>query len=131
MKKTNFSKEEATSGTPSYMIINDIWALEKIGAKNFDTEKSNHRPVIEIHVKEMKLYGNDSCNEIFAKVTALDDTVLTIEKIGGTKKGCPDMATPKQFRTALLQTANYKIANLKLHLFDIKGKELLRFRKVD
>lgn len=114
--------------------INDIWAVENIQGTPFEMESTNPRakhPMLEVHVADKKILGNDGCNQFFGKLEKLTDTAIQFGAIGGTKMACPDMEIPRKFTDGLAQTVRYKISDLKLYLFDEKGTEVLVFKKVD
>lgn len=113
--------------------INDIWVLEKIGDKDINTQlpPRQKRPQIELHVKEMKIQGNDGCNSIGGSIEKISAKELKFGPLMGTKMACPDMETPARFNVALEQTRQYTIKGLKLLLLDVRGETLLQFQKVD
>lgn len=114
--------------------LHDIWAVERIQGIPFKMKQENsknERPVLEIHLADKKILGNDGCNQFFGEIAKLTDTAIQFDKIGGTEMACPDMTTPQQFTAGLSQTASYKIGGLKLYFFNKKGEEVLSFQKVD
>ena len=114
--------------------LNDIWAVERIQGTPFKMQKEgsrNKRPILEIHLVDNKILGNDGCNQLFGQIAKLTDTAIQFDNIGGTKMACPDMTTPQKFTESLSQTASYKISGLKLYFFDEGGEEVLVFQKVD
>jgi len=114
--------------------LNDIWAVQSIQGqpfKNAKAEPRSKRPLLEIHLVNMKIMGNDGCNQIMGKLEKVTDTAIEFGSIAGTKMACPDMKTPAKFKQVLGQTTSYKISNLKLYLFDENGEEVLVFQKVD
>ena len=44
---------------------------------------------------------------------------------------CPNITLSNAIKKALAETQAYKIENLKLLLYNTKGEELLRYKKVD
>jgi hypothetical protein len=44
---------------------------------------------------------------------------------------CQNMDIPDEFNRSLTEVDNYKVQDLKLHLFDKEGKELMQFKKID
>ena len=41
------------------------------------------------------------------------------------------MEIPDEFNRTLPEVNNYKVRDLKLHLFDKEGKEVMQFKKID
>ena len=116
------------------LLLHDIWVLRSISYEGLPAElddKEMNMPVLEIHVVEKKLYGNDGCNDIFGSIETLDSTSISFVKIGATKMLCPNMVLPTAYTKALYQVRTYKRIGLELLLFDDDDKEILRFQKVD
>lgn len=114
--------------------LNDIWAVQSIQGqpfKNGKAEVRSKRPMLEIHLADRRIMGNDGCNQIMGKLEKVTDTAIKFGPISGTKMACPDMKTLDKFTSSLSQTVSYKISDLKLYLFDKNGEELLVFKKVD
>jgi heat shock protein HslJ len=114
--------------------IHDIWALEAIDGQIVERPDENDRmqtPSIEINLTEMRIMGNDGCNNFFGSVKNIEDDELTFGPLGATMKMCFNMDIPNKFNSAINKVSKYKIENLKLYLFDEKESELLRFKKVD
>ena len=114
--------------------IHDIWVLEAIDAVSIPKSPDNDKmetPVLEINVTEMKVMGSDGCNQIHGPIKVLDGEKLEFGAMAATRKMCIRMDIPDKFNTVINKVGKYKIENLKLFLFDEKGTELLRFKKVD
>jgi heat shock protein HslJ len=109
--------------------INDIWVASHINGT--ELQKSNQLPQIEISVKDLRLYGNDACNEIRASIELITETKVSFGGITGTKKLCKNMEIPDAFVKALEKVSSYKIAKRKLYFFDDKDNEILRLIKID
>ncbi len=109
--------------------LNDIWALVAVDGKELDfSDKSIFRPMLEIHLKDMKAIGTTGCNNFQA------DAIIGCEKISFpsfpmTQKYCPGYEAV--FVKGITETATYKLENMKLQFFNKEGKEVLRFKKVD
>lgn len=110
--------------------LHDIWALESIGEKAVKNLNDN-RPTLELYVNEMRMSGNDGCNNIFGGLAILDDTHLKFDMIASTLMACPDMTEPYQFTQTLDHVRKYKRVGLNLFLLDEEGTPLLKFKKVD
>ncbi len=114
--------------------IHDIWALEALDGVNFEKPKENDRmthPTIEVNLSEMKLMGNDGCNNFFGAIKSIDDDMISFGPLGSTMKMCVNMEITAKFNNAFNKISKYKIENMKLSFFDETGNELLRFKKVD
>ncbi|MGQ7868951.1 META domain-containing protein [Sunxiuqinia sp. sy24] len=109
--------------------LNDIWALETMnGERVTDFEE---RPVLEIHLAEMRAVGTDGCNHFMGDIKKLDAKNLEFGVLAGTRKMCRTMTVPDQFGKSLQQVKGYQLVGLTLTLSDESGKELLKFKKVD
>ncbi|MGK0294515.1 MAG: heat shock protein HslJ [Ulvibacter sp.] len=114
--------------------LHDIWALQEISFNGLPLELDYNeikRPVLELHVNDRKIFGNDSCNSIFGSIETLDKSAISFGKIGGTMMACPDMTISSAYTKALQQVRSYKLEGLNLLLFNAEGDEVLKFRKVD
>jgi heat shock protein HslJ len=89
------------------------------------------RPVLELHINDRKIYGNDSCNSIFGSIETLDKSSISFGKIGGTRMACPNMTTSTAYTKALQQVKSYTLEGLNLILYNSEGDAVLRFLKVD
>lgn len=115
---------------PINVSLNDIWALEAIQQQELMLNDLQ-RPVLEIHLKDSMLMGNDGCNGYFSSINELDYQNIVLGTVGSTKKMCADMSIPDNFHKNLHKIVSYKLHNLQLRFFDADGAELLVFRKVD
>lgn len=114
--------------------LHDIWALETIKENQITKPDNNSRlttPSIEINLTEMKIMGNDGCNQFFGPVKNVEKGILEFGDMGSTMKMCMNMEIPNQFNQAIAKVAKYKVEKMKLTLFDSEDMELLRFKKVD
>jgi len=109
----------------------DIWALKTIGDEDYNSSTTNKHPTLEINTTEMRMNGNDGCNNIFGGIEILTDKELKFAMLAGTRMACPDMEVSNEFNAALAETTSYIIKNSTLHLFNAKGDELITFKKVD
>jgi len=113
------------------MRLNDIWALKTIDGEMIDNEKQQKQPVLEIHLNEMKIFGNDGCNNMFGSIESLDEKNIAFSAIGGTKMACPSMDLSSKYTSALGKTKTYKLDGLLLYFYDADGNEILKYQKVD
>lgn len=116
------------------MRLHDIWALTEISSNGLPLEVDldlQRRPVMELHINEMQMYGNDGCNDIFGEIELLDSAAISFGNVAATKMLCPNMILPNTYNKALQKIRSYKLEGLVLIFFDEQSKEILRFKKVD
>jgi heat shock protein HslJ len=116
------------------LVLNDIWVLEILNGNPVDQgniSEQSQLPELEIHVGEMKYHGTDGCNNIFGGILELTESTLRFGVGAGTRMMCQNMDIPDEFNRTLTVVDNYKVQDLKLHLFDKEGKELMQFKKID
>jgi heat shock protein HslJ len=114
--------------------INDIWVATSIGSEDiyFIGDNSVLKNVqIEIHIADMRITGNDGCNNFTGSITTFDDGFIEFGPIAGTRMMCADMTIPDKFNAALIKVKKYKIADMKLIFLDEEGKDLIALKKVD
>ena len=114
--------------------LHDIWALQEISFNGLPLELDYNeikRPVLELHVNDRKIYGNDSCNSIFGSIETLDKGSISFGKIGGTRMACPNMTISAAYTKALQHVRSYKLEGLSLIFYNAEGDEILKFLKVD
>jgi len=113
------------------MRLNDIWTLEAMNGEAIDSNNFQKHPVLEIHLKEMKIFGNDGCNNMFGSIETLDKKNIAFGAIGGTKMACPNMELSSKYTSALGKTKTYELDGLQLYFYDADGNEVLKYQKVD
>ena len=114
--------------------INDIWVLVTIEGETIEQSSANKRQKtaqIEFHIADMKVMGNDGCNNFFGSIKNIDSEKLILSPLARTKMACIGTDIPDKFNVALSRVSSYKIENLHLFLYDDSEKELLTFKKVD
>lgn len=124
VKKENTQNQDLTR-------LNDIWALSLLQGEDFDRTKTRKHPTIEIYVAEKRVVGNDGCNNVMGGIEVLTSTELKFGMLAGTKMMCQNMEVSNAFGKLLAQIRTYTLKELKLHLYDEKGNELMVFKKVD
>ena len=113
------------------MRLHDIWALRAIDGNMIDVGNFQKHPVLEIHLNDMKIFGNDGCNNMFGSIETLDEKNIAFGAIGGTKMACPNMELSSKYTSALGKTKTYKLDGLQLYFYDADGNEVLKYQKVD
>ena len=114
--------------------INDIWVAQSINGEEIQINTSNSRnkiPQIEFSIADMRVIGNDGCNNFFGTIKNIDTEKLILGPIAGTKMACIGTDIPEKFNAALNQVTKYKIENMQLILSNDSGTELMTFKKVD
>ncbi|MDT0293949.1 DUF4377 domain-containing protein [Mesonia ostreae] len=109
--------------------LHDIWVVENMN-ENAIAKGTDH-PRLEINLTKMKIYGNDSCNELSGEITKFTEDKISFENIALTRKMCRDMKIPNTFKRALLSVRRYHRENLKLRFYDEKDNEVLQLQKTD
>ena len=111
--------------------LHDIWALVSLEGKKFEPGDARKHPTLEIFVADKRVAGNDGCNNIFGDIKTLSASELKFGMLAGTKMMCQNMEVSDTFGRLLAQVSTYGLKELRLHLYDEEGKELLVFKKVD
>lgn len=111
--------------------LNDIWGLERIQGESVLLEIGIIRPRLEMQLRNMRLLGNDGCNDFFGRIEILNDNAIAFGPIAGTRKYCQNMKLADHFNLKMRQVSQYKIKDSTLYLLDSSGEELLAFRKMD
>lgn len=114
--------------------INNKWSILAIDGKEINKNEiteANKIPALEINLNEMRVLGNDGCNSIFGKIQALNENSIVLTDIGGTEMACPNMELSFKYTAALGVTKTYKLEDTQLLLYDVNGKEVLKFQKAE
>lgn len=111
--------------------LNDIWALEKIGAEAVSIDKQSRRPQLELQLQGMRIMGTDGCNNIRGSIDYIDHRQLTFGTIASTKKLCIDMNLADRFLKQLESTRAYVIEDRRLRLFDDNDELMMVLKKMD
>lgn len=111
--------------------LNDIWALETISGKPLDLKNSQQRPVLEINLRERRIFGNDGCNNFNGGIKHLTADKIMFSAIASTMMACFDMDISSRFHQNINNVQAYSLKDLKLYLFDSLGNELFVFKKID
>jgi len=114
--------------------LHDIWALQEIRVDGIPLDidyQQLKRPILELHINDKEIFGNDGCNSIFGSIETLQKSSITFGKMGGTEMACPNMTISTSYTKALQQVRSYKLKGLNLLFYNAKDEEILRFLKVD
>jgi heat shock protein HslJ len=123
-------KKEQTQNT-NITQLHDIWALHSLNGEEYNHDKSQKHPTLEIFVVEKRVAGNDGCNQIFGGIDTLTANALKFGMLAGTKMACSDMELADAFGKALGMVEHYVVQDLTLTLQDKDHNELMVLRKVD
>ena len=127
------TKKNKDLGSESISTINnkihDIWVAIEINGNPI--EKREKMPRLELNLNTMEVFGNNGCNSISGKITAVTEQKITFGPLISTRMMCEEMKVPDAFDQAMQKTVSYKHANLNLTFYDNQGKELMKFLKVD
>lgn len=117
-----------TSGsTGKCNILNDIWALERIGGRELSREEFPP-PILEMHLRDAVYFISSECSGYRGSFACTDET-LAFGKAEETERKC-DAEMERELLNALLSATQWTAENLRLYLTDGK-KVLLVFRKID
>lgn len=117
----------------SSIRLHDIWVVKEMNGEQVfkPNDKTIKQITLEIHINDMKILGNDSCNNFFGRINNLNNNAISFSELGSTKKLCPDMKIANNFSNAMKNVTNYELKNLHLYLKDKEGNILLKLLKVD
>jgi heat shock protein HslJ len=131
LKACNTSKVQTSQNG---LKLNDIWALQNISSNGIPLDLDYNeikRPVLELHVNDRKMYGNDSCNSIFGTIEMLKKDSISFGNIGSTRMACINMTISTAYTKALKEVKFYKLDGLSLLFYNAEGDKILKFFKVD
>jgi heat shock protein HslJ len=131
LKACNTSKVQTSQDG---LKLNDIWALQNISSNGIPLDLDYNeikRPVLELHVNDRKIYGNDSCNSIFGSIEMLKKDSISFGNIGSTRMACINMTISTAYKKALKEVKFYKLDGLSLLFYNAEGDKILKFFKVD
>lgn len=109
--------------------LHDVWVAVRIDGNPINRMAAV--PRMEINLTEMRVSGNDGCNEYTGKINEATAKSLEFGNLAVTKKMCMNMETADKFNKAMSQVASYQLNGLNLTFFDKNGKELVTFLKID
>lgn len=113
-------------------ILNDIFALIEINGNSVKDMKLNKQPMIELHLKDKKIMGNDGCNSFTGGIMyAIFGKIKFNEGFTSTKMFCVENGGFETlFYEALKSSDSYKFIKLRLKFYS-GGEEVLEFVKMD
>ncbi len=113
-------------------VLNDIFALVEIEGKSVKNMKLNKQPMIELHLKDKKIMGNDGCNTFNGGIKyAIFNKIKFSDAFASTKMFCGENeGFETAFYQALKSADSYTFKKLRLKFYS-GGKEVLEFVKMD
>lgn len=105
--------------------LENKWVAVRISGNPIDGK--DNTPTMQINLKEMRISGNDGCNNYTGPINKASDAQLILGNLVSTKKMCPDMEVAQGFSRALAQTAAFKFDGDVLTLLTANGIEVLAF----
>lgn len=109
--------------------LNAKWILYSIHGNL--VSPGNPLPTIEFMLSEMRVFGNNGCNNYSGSIENITSDTITFGPIMSTKMMCMDMVVPDSFDQVLFKSLNYKVNNQFLKFTDGNGNETLSFKKED
>ncbi len=109
--------------------LNAKWILYSIHGNLISP--GNPLPTIEFKLSEMRVFGNNGCNNYSGSIENITSDTITFGPVMSTKMMCMEMAVPDTFDQALFKSLNYKVDNQFLKFTDGNGNETLSFKKED
>ncbi|MFB1003699.1 MAG: META domain-containing protein, partial [Bacteroidia bacterium] len=111
--------------------LQNLWTLSSMADEDLDLNDVSKLPTLKIDVADMRVSGNDGCNNIMGSIETLTATEFKFGMLAGTKMMCQDMEVPRKLGQRLPEVRTYMLTPLKLHFYDADGNELLTYKKVD
>lgn len=121
---TFVGQEDEDKGEPDPRLAmsgDDLWVVTQIRGKDVE----GARPEFQINLASREVYGSDTCNNLFGKVTKVGAKRLELG-LATTLCMCPDMLTADAFREAMSGVRAYRFDGHDLCLLGEDGQELLR-----
>ena len=112
--------------------LNDIFALVEIEGQPVKEMKLQNQPMIELHLRDKKIMGNDGCNTFNGGIIyAIFGKIKFNEGFVSTKMFCVENGGFEvKFYSALKSADSYTFEKLRLKFYK-DGTEVLEFVKMD
>ena len=112
--------------------INGAWELRQLKEESLvGRTEATPAPRLEIHMGDMRYWGNDGCNNYTGGIIEADEESIRFGIAAGTRMMCPDMHIPDLFNATLPDVRHWRIAGDELHLCDASGQEVMRLIKTE
>ncbi|PIE41652.1 MAG: meta domain protein [Gammaproteobacteria bacterium] len=122
-------KQKAIQPSMPDQNLHDIWNVISINGNVI--HQASRRPSMEINLTEMRVFGNDSCNEYAGEIKSITENRIKLDDFMTTLMMCEEMEVADAFSEAISQVAFYKLEGLTLTLMNENKAELLTFLKGD
>lgn len=84
-------------------------------------------PTVEISAVEMRVSGNNGCNNFFGQIHNFTNRDIEFKPLAQTEKACLDENLEAEFNTVLAAVRSYEIKNNQLIFYDDDGQNLASF----
>lgn len=121
-------KEELDKKPDNRNLIEGNWTLVKINGNPIN--KSVSIPTLNFSLKNMRVSGNDGCNNYSGSVKSLGTKNVNLGMMVSTKKACINDNISTDYYKAIEKVNNFKVENNHLQLFE-NGVEVLHFLKTE
>jgi len=106
--------------------IEGNWEVQSImDQSNFDLT-----PNFIINLKTLKIAGFSGCNNFFGSLTT-NNGELSFDKMGGTRRSCPDLTAENLFITTIPQVKFYVFKNNYLQFLSESKEVLMTLRPIE
>lgn len=119
------------SASPDPSPLHGNWVLIQIGDAPLAPRAAPKPPSIEFQSQEGRVIGFTGCNRMMGNYTASDESGLSFDQLGSTKRACLPNGPEGLLIKGLSETERYRLDGSELVLIDSEHTELLRFRKAD
>ncbi|MDE0535482.1 META domain-containing protein [Tenacibaculum sp. L6] len=87
-------------------------------------------PRIKISLEEMRLSGNNGCNDYTTQIKEISDSKIKIGHIAATQKMCRDMQVGSDYLKMLQSSVSFKVKDNSLKFYNKESVETILFLKV-
>ena len=122
------NKTSENKAISNLVILNGKWNLEEVKGIKVSELQLRKQPTLALDCEQMKISGNDGCNQFFGNIKTLTATDLVIPPLGSTKMACPN--DDGEIVNSLSSVQNYKVESNRLILMDAENTELLIYSKL-
>ena len=119
---TKLAKKESKA------LIDGDWVAVRI--EGAPINRMVKTPRIKISLEEMRLSGNNGCNDYTALINKISEDKIEIGHIAVTQKMCRDMQIGADYLKMLQNSVSFKMEDNSLKFYNKEGVETLSFLKV-
>lgn len=95
-----------------------------------DLTEFEFAPNFIINLETMKVAGYSGCNRFFGSIKT-DENNLIFEKMGGTRKVCPDMTSENLFLMAMQKVKSFSFENENLQLLSDTNEVIISLKAIE